>query len=111
MPDSRKVYQSGMFDVPYGLASADITTGLTIIATTAGYYHGASVIAGGTAKATIKIYDNASTTSGNKLDMFVVKTDGDVWIDKYIPVTAKNGMTVEATGTGMDGVIFFVPKG
>ena len=111
MPESKRRYQHGMFDVPYGLASADITTGLTIVATTGGYYHGASAIAGATAKATIKVYDNASTTSGNRLDMFVVSTDSDVWIDKYIPVIAKSGIVIEATGTGMDGVVFFVPKG
>lgn len=102
---------SRFFDVSYGLASADITTGLTIIATTAGYYHGASVVAGDTAKAVIKIYDNASATSGNRLDLFKVATGGDVWIDKYIPVIAKSGIVVEATGTGMDGIIFWVPKG
>ena len=111
MAESKGRYQGGMFDVPYGVASADITTGLTIVATTGGYYHGASIIAGATAKATIKIYDNASTTSGNRLDMFVVATDGDVWIDKYIPVIAKRGICIEATGVGMSGVIFFVPKG
>lgn len=111
MSDRQRSYQGGMFDVPYGLASVNITTGVTVVATTGGYYHGASVVAGATAKATVKIYDNASTTSGNKVDMFVVATDGDVWIDKYIPVIAKSGLVVEATGTGMDGVIFFVPKG
>jgi len=110
MPEFKKI-QSGMFDVPYGVASADITTGLTVVATTGGNYHGCSLIAGATAKATIYIYDNASTTSGNKLDMFVVKTGGDVWIDRFIPVIAKNGISVSLTGVGSEGVVFFSPKG
>ena len=47
MPNNNQI-KPGMFDVPYGVASADITTGLTIVATTGGNYHGASVVAGDT---------------------------------------------------------------
>jgi len=103
--------QSGRFDVTYGLSSAKLTVGTTIVATTGGNYHGISVIAGTSAKATIIIYDNASTTAGNILDIFTVTQDKNAWIDRYIPVKAKNGITVSITGTGANGAIWFSPKG
>ena len=60
------------FDVPYGLASAAVSgTGITVVATTRVNYHGASIIAG-TTKAAVKIFDNASASSGNIIDAFVV---------------------------------------
>lgn len=99
------------FDVPYGLASASITTGKTVVATTGGSYHGCSLLPGATAQATVFIYDNASDTSGNILDIIVVTQGKDAWIDRYIPVIAKNGITVKATGAGMQGAVFYGPKG
>ncbi len=102
--------RSGLFDVGYGLASASLTAGLNIIATTGADYHGIAVIAAG-ALTTVTIYDNASTTSGNIMDIFVVKTTSDVWIDRYIPVRGKNGITIDVNGAGAKGAVFYGPKG
>lgn len=100
----------GMFDIPYGLASAALTDGLTVVATTGAGYHGISIVAGATSTGKVIVYDNASATSGNIVDIIVTKTGGESWIDRYIPVQAKNGLTVSATGT-IDGAIFYSPKG
>ena len=111
MPQPMERGQNRYYDISYGLASAAVTTGVTIITTTGGNYHGASIIAGATAQAVVKIYDNASTTSGNLMDVFTVTQGQNAWIDRYIPVVAKNGMTISLTGTGSEGAIFYGPKG
>ena len=102
--------RSGLFDVSYGLASASLTAGKTIVSTTGADYHGISIIAAG-ALVTVTIYDNASATTGNIMDIFVVKTNSDVWIDRYIPVKGKNGITIDVNGAGAKGAVFFGPKG
>lgn len=99
------------FNIPYGVASVAITTGSTIVATTGASYHGISVNAGSTAKARITIYDSISATTGNILDVFIVNTDNNVWIDRYIPIMAKYGIVVSMTGTGASGAVFYGPKG
>ena len=98
------------FDVAYGLASANITSGLTIVATTGANYHGISIIGVATDFVTVTIYDNASTTSGNLIDLMQIDTNKSVWVDRYIPVVAKNGIVVDMSGTGK-GAIFYGPKG
>lgn len=102
--------RSGTFDVEYGLASASLTAGLNAVATTGADYHGISVIAGG-ALCTVTIYDSASATSGSIVDLFLIKTTSDVWIDRYIPIKAKLGLTVDVSGAGAKGAIFYGPKG
>lgn len=102
--------RSGIFDVEYGLASASLTAGKTVVATTGADYHGISIIAGA-ALCTVTIYDNASATSGNIVDIFLVKTTSDVWIDRYIPVKAKNGLTIDVSGADAKGAVFYGPKG
>ncbi len=99
------------FDVDYGLASASITAGLNIVATTEAAYHGIAIVAGTTANAKIIVYDNASATSGNIVDTFLVGAGDNKWIDRYIPVKARNGLVVSATGVGVEGTVFFGPKG
>lgn len=101
----------GYYDVPYGVSSAALTVGTTIVSTTGANYHGISVISGDTAKATTTIYDNASTLSGNLVDLFTTTQANNTWIDRYIPVVAKNGLTISLTGTGANGVIWYGPKG
>jgi hypothetical protein len=98
------------FDAEYGLASASLTTGKTVVATTQASYHGISIVASAT-KATIWIYDHASDTSGNLVDLIHVETNKSAWIDRYIPVQARNGLTVKATGAGLEGAVFYGPKG
>ena len=101
----------GQFDVPYGLASAKLTAGLTVVTTTAAAYHGISIVAGGTASAKIFVFDNPSATTGNIIDAILVKTADTVWIDRYIPVWAKTGLTIGITGVDAEGAVFYGPKG
>ena len=108
MPKNKE--RSGLFDVGYGLASASLTAGLNAVATTGADYHGISIVASAT-KCQVIIYDSASATSGNILDIFIVKTNSDVWIDRYIPVKAKNGITIDVGGAGAIGAVFYGPKG
>ena len=84
----KRDYSPGLFDVPYGLASTNIAAGATIVVTTGANYHGCSVIAGDTAKAVVRVFDNASATTGKTLDLFTFASNGDVCIDKYIPFLA-----------------------
>lgn len=102
--------RSGLFDVAHGLASASLTAGKNIVATTGADYHGISMIASATS-CVVTIYDNASATSGNIMDVFLVKTNSDVWIDRYIPVKGKNGITIDVDGAGARGAVFYGPKG
>jgi hypothetical protein len=102
---------SGIFNINYGVASVSITTtGAVIIATTSVDYHGITAV-GGTTQSTIYVYDNASTTTGNMLDVVRVNAGGFVSADRFIPVHAKNGVTITVTGTGLFGTIFYSPKG
>ncbi len=107
----REKIRSIPFDVEYGLSSAVITAGLNIITTTEAAYHGIAIIATATTEAKIFVYDNASATSGNIVDMFIVDAGRNKWIDRYIPVKAKKGLVIGATGAGVVGTVFYGPKG
>lgn len=107
---ARDKERTGLFDVEYGLASASITAGMTIITTTSADYHGVSIVASA-ASCIVTIYDNASATTGNIVDIMKVGAEGDVWIDRYIPVKAKRGLTVDVNGAGAKGAVFYGPKG
>ena len=111
MSNGQKNISTEYFDVQYGLASAQLTTGKTIVTTTQAVYHGISVVAGTTARADVTIYDSISDSSGNVVDVFIVKSSGNVWIDRYIPVHAKKGLVVSITGVDAKGTIWFGPKG
>lgn len=99
------------FDVSYGLASASLTAGDTIVSTVGANYHGAAIIAGTTARATIIVYDSISATTGNIVDMFVVEGNDSIWIDRTIPVVAKVGLVIAIAGVGAKGAVFYGPKG
>lgn len=103
--------EQGLYDVPYGLASANLTTGKVILCTTGADYHGMSIVAGTTANATVVIYDNASDTTGNRVDLVIVEQNHSVWIDRSVPVKAKNGLVSGISGEGAYGVLFYGPKG
>lgn len=99
------------FDAQYGIVTIGLTsTGVVVVATTGGNYHGISFIASATA-ITAKVYDASVGTTGNMIDVIRVGVTGTGWADKYIPIYCKKGITVSITGTGGDGVIFFGPKG
>jgi len=99
------------FDKSYGLPSVALTSSPVVVCTTGGYYHGIAFIAGSTSSSEIIIYDNASTASGEIIDTLLVDTGKNVWIDRYIPVVAKNGIYVTITGTGFKGALYYSPKG
>lgn len=99
------------FDVSYGLASAAITsTGLIVIATTEADYHGIAFVTIGTT-VTATVYDHASDTSGNILDVIFIAANSGFNKEKFIPVKAKNGITVKVVGSAGIGTLFYGPKG
>ncbi|KKM95747.1 hypothetical protein LCGC14_1185040 [marine sediment metagenome] len=110
MPDNKR---PEYFDVPFGIASAIMTTGLNTIATTESYYYGVSVKASA-ADCQVTVYDSAGATSGNLLDLVFVDTSIDGLgkrSDLRNPVKAKLGITVDVTEDGATGVVFYAPKG
>lgn len=111
MPRRERGFSSEDFDVSYGLASASLTAGLNSVCTTGADYHGISIIATATTTAQVIIFDSNNATGGNVLDTFIVAPGGNEWIDRYIPVKAKIGITVGITGAGAKGAIFYGPKG
>ena len=101
----------GHFDVDYGVASVAITAaGLLAICTTGASYHGIRIVASAT-QLTILVFDSASATSGNLLDVVRVSPGGNAYNDQFTPVLAKNGITIGVTGGLGKGVVFFSPKG
>ena len=108
MPQERK---PSYYDVGYALASATITNGTTIITTTAGAYHGLAILAT-SAGATIRLYDSLSAATGKILDIITIAANTSDRHDNFIPVQARVGIVAFVTlGTGMQGTVFFAPKG
>lgn len=105
-------FKSGFFDAPYGIASASLTSGLNAIATTGGYYHG-MLIKASTGDCTAIVYDSASTTAGNYVDVVFVDFSAkeSERSDLQNPVYVKNGITIGINEGGAIGVVFFAPKG
>ena len=103
--------KTGHYDVSFGLASVALTsTGLVVVTTTGGSYHGLRLIAG-TTQVTVLAFDNASATTGNILDVVRVSPGGNSYDDRFNPVYAKKGITLGIVGTGATGVVFYSPKG
>lgn len=100
------------FDSAYGIPSASIaSTGDTVVCTNQAFYHGVAAIPA-TTNYSITIYDNMATGSGNILDVVLVGSAGTgVRALNYIPVVAKNGITVTISGLGDKASIFYSPKG
>ena len=103
--------KTGHFDVDYGVASVAITAaGLLAVCTTGGSYHGIRIVASAT-QLTILVFDSASATSGNLLDIVRVSPGGQAYNDQFKPVFAKHGITIGVTGGLGKGVVFYSPKG
>lgn len=98
------------FDVSYAIPSPTLTAGVTVVATTAGNYLGMMVHAT-SAGATVIVYDHASTDTGRRLDILTVTADAKTRIDSSFMLRAKNGLTVNLTGTGALATIFYSPLG
>jgi len=110
MPENNPIEPS-MFDVSYGVVSIAITaTGVTIIATTGGNYHGFKLITN-TATCTVKVYDSISAATGNLLDAAVIGVTTGTNTYTWIPTKAKVGIVASVTGTGATGIAFYGPKG
>ena len=110
MKEDRGVDPS-LYDVDYGVTSVAITTTAdVIVCTTGANYHGFKLITN-TAVCTVKVYDNASTTSGNLLDVALVGVTAGTNTFTWIPTKAKNGIVVNVSGTLATGIVFFGPKG
>jgi len=107
----RDNYQADYFNVEYGLASAAITAGITVVATTEAAYHGIEIVAGDTAVAVITIYDNSGTAAGNIIERVNVTSADSILNERFRPVMARKGIYIVATGTGLSGTIFYGPKG
>ena len=98
------------FDIGYALASVQLTNGNTVVATTAGDYHG-FVILSSSASPTIKIFDSL-TASGKLLDVAIIAATTNYTRTLFIPVKARLGIYVSITnGTGVQGTVFHAPKG
>jgi len=99
------------YDVAYGLASASFTNGTLVIATTAGVYHGYSIVCS-SAGAVYRVYDSTGTLAGNLLDLVNFSATVSDKNIRFVPVQAKKGIVVSVTlGTGCLGSVYFVPKG
>lgn len=106
---ARRLSQGEFFNVDYGISSAIIGTGNTIIATTQCAYHGMAVVALSNT-CTITVYDNKSTGLGNVIDKFTL-FNTSTSRDRNIPIVARNGIVIVATGSGFSGTAFYGPKG
>lgn len=103
--------KTGHYDVSYGVSSVAITAaGLLAVCTTGASYHGIRLVASAT-QITIVVYDSASATSGNILDVIRVSPGGNSYDDRFNPVVAKKGITIGVTGGLAKGVVFYSPKG
>ena len=110
MAENNQVEPS-MYDVAYGVVSVAITaTGVTIVATTEGNYHGLKIITN-TAATTVKVFDSKSAATGNLLDVAVIGVTTGTSTHTWIPTKAKVGIVVSVTGTGASGIAFYGPKG
>jgi len=99
------------FDVAYGLASAAVTNGSIVVSTTACAYHG-FVVQCSSAGGHLKIFDSTGTTTGNLIDIVLFGATVSTRDIRFHPVQARKGLVVQViTGTGIQGSIFFVPKG
>lgn len=106
-----RVGEGEYFDANYGIVTVGLTsTGVVVVATTGGNYHGIAFLASATA-INAKVFDASVGTTGNMIDVITVLANGTGWSDKYIPIRAKKGITVSITGTGGSGVVFYGPKG
>ena len=103
--------QPDFYDVAYGLATAAIAVTSKAITVTQAAFHGMAIVAGATAVGQITLYDAVSTTAGNVLYVVSVGSGISTSVDRYIPIKARYGIYMVATGTGVTGSIFYSPKG
>ena len=103
--------QSDYFNVSYGLATVALTATNVAITTTEAAYYGVSIVAGATTTASITIYDAVNTATGKVLERINVRAQDSRLNERYNPVQARFGIYIVATGTGLNGTLFFGPKG
>lgn len=103
-------------DVSFTLPATLVTSGVTTVVTTGGYFYGmiVHVISG---YAEVFAYDNASTATGLTLGIECASAAVSqaphldiARYEHYTPVKFKKGITVSVTGTA-DAIMFYSPKG
>lgn len=100
------------FDIPYGISTVSISTGgFMVISAKKAFYHGLKYINTSTTPVTITVWDNATTTAGNILDLIRISATTGGGDEKFFPVIAKNGIVVSVSGTANNGTVFYAPKG
>lgn len=103
--------QADYFNVGYGIASAGFATNTSkAISTTAAAYHGFAIVAGATTPGTLTIYDSIGGAA-NIIDIVSTGSGLSARTEKYIPIQARLGIYIVATGTGISGTVFYSPKG
>lgn len=98
------------FDIPYAIPSAILTSGVTVVATTAADYVGISVSASAAA-VTVIVYDNSATASGSFLDVIPITATTGYRPDRTNIIRARKGITVDIQGAGGRATVFYTPKG
>jgi hypothetical protein len=100
------------FDIPYGISTVAITTGgFVVISSKKAFYHGIVYVNTATSPVTITVWDNATTTAGNILDLIRISATTGAKNEKFFPVVAKAGIVVSVSGTANQGMVFYAPKG
>ena len=94
------------FDVPYGISSALMTTGTSVIATTAADYYGYAIKT--TTVSTLTIYND---TAGTGPIMDVISCSTSTKVLGLVAVRARVALAAILTGTGATATVFYTPKG
>ena len=98
------------FNLSYGIASAQISATSFAVATTQAAFIGMQIISA-TSPATVTVYDNTGTATGPILALMSIAVTSSTGSEKFLPIIAKKGIYVVATGTGVQGSIFYGPRG
>lgn len=106
-----KEYEARLFDVSHAIIGASVTNTGLLVTTTAGDYAGYAILAT-SAGATMRIYDDTAGT-GKLLDIVKVAANTSVMRDfSSHPIRARIGIYVSITlGTGVEGTVFYAPRG
>lgn len=98
------------YDVAYGVSSTPIVSTSFSASTKPVAFHGILCLAG-TSTVSVRVYDSVNTATGNIIGIYSTVAGALINDNRFSPVIAKNGIYVVATGTDLEGSIFFAPKG
>lgn len=103
---SKVEQRPSFFDVPYGVPSALLTTGTTVVTTTGADYHGFAIKT--TTASVLTIYND---TAGTGAIMDVISCSTSTKVLGLIAVKARVALCAILTGTGSTATVFYTPKG